>query len=84
MTKKKLRPLGDILLEAEPLLEEMVDAHRLQRSDFTALFDVWFTTHRESSIEEYLDGSRPVPVLYAHEDEVLLIAKKILSNRKKR
>lgn len=39
MSKKqlKIRPLGDILLEIEPLLLEAVDGHNLQHGDMYGL-----------------------------------------------
>ena len=60
MTKrKKLRPVGDILLDLEVLLEELVD-QGLQLGDILALVNTWTTVHAPEAIEEYLDGSHPI------------------------
>jgi hypothetical protein len=60
MRPKIIRPLGKILLDIEPLLEEMVDGHDLQWSDVLALVHVWLEVHRPAAQEEYLDGTTPV------------------------
>lgn len=56
----KLRPLGNILLDLEPVLEEMIDSHDLQKSDVIALVSSWIDAHRPDCIEEYEDGTSPV------------------------
>ena len=56
----KLRPLGNILLDLEPILEEMIDAHDLQKSDVVALISGWIDAHRPGCIEVYEDGTSPV------------------------
>ena len=58
--KKKLRPLGDILLDLEPLIDELTDQHSLQWSDILALIHVYLTVHHPENQEEYLDGSNPI------------------------
>jgi len=55
-----MRPLGDVLLDIEPLLEELIDEHDLQKGDVLALINVWIDVHRPCCKEEYQDGSRPV------------------------
>lgn len=68
--KKKLRPLGDVLLDMEPLLFELTEGHGLQRGDVMALVSVWVETHFPSAIEEFdLDDSQAV-WLYGHKDDV--------------
>jgi hypothetical protein len=56
----KLRPLGSILLDLEPILEEMIDKHDLQKSDVIALVSGWIDAHRPDCREEYEDGTFPV------------------------
>lgn len=55
----KLRPLGDILLEIEPLLLELVESHDLQWGDVFALLRGYLEVHLPDAQEEYLDGTRP-------------------------
>lgn len=58
---KKRRALGDILLDLEVLLEELVDSHDLQWSDVIFLVFGWLNVHRPSAQETYTkDGSHPV------------------------
>lgn len=59
MKKKSLRKTGDILLDMEPLLEELVHQHGLQYSDVLGLVYVWLQVHAPSAQERYLDGSKP-------------------------
>ncbi len=74
MKKNKLRPLGDILLDLEPYLEEVVDTHSLQKSDVLALISWWIDVHRPECIEQYLDGTNPV--LYTHNKVIMKLKKK--------
>ncbi len=57
--KKKLRPLGNILLDMEDLLQEMTDDHDLQWGDVLFLVYGWLQVHAPKAKEEYLDGSSP-------------------------
>lgn len=58
--KKKLRPLGTILLELEPLLDEMVHSHDLQMGDILALIHSYLEVHSPNCKEEYVDsGENP-------------------------
>lgn len=76
MKKKKLRPLGEILLDLEPLLFELVD-HDLQRGDILSLVEVWITTHAPSTIEVYNeDNSSPI-FYYGHKDGLEKLHKKV-------
>ena len=52
---KKIRPLGDITAEMEPLLEEFVDIHELQRHEILALVRAWLETHRPYCLEEFIE-----------------------------
>lgn len=58
--KKKLRPLGDILLDMEILLDEMVDDHDLQWGDVRALVMQHLRGHKPGAQEQYVDGGSPV------------------------
>lgn len=63
----KLRKLGDVLLDLEPLLDEMVEGHELQMSDVLALIFRHLEMHNPGCIEEFLDGTKPV-FFYGHKD----------------
>lgn len=54
-----MRKMGDVTLDLEAILEEMVDEHDLQMGEVLALVKTWLEIHRPSCIEEYEDGSRP-------------------------
>lgn len=67
MSKKKLRPLGDVTQDLEPLLFELVD-HDLQKGEILALVSAWIDIHSPSSIEVYTeDDSSPV-FYYGHKE----------------
>lgn len=55
---KRVRPLGEILLDLEPLLNEAME-HGLQHGDMLALIHVWLTTHRPGDREDYVEGGHP-------------------------
>jgi hypothetical protein len=57
---KKIRPMGEIISDLEPLLMELVDIHDLQRGDIMALIFNYINVHLPQSIEIYeADGSSP-------------------------
>jgi hypothetical protein len=57
----KLRKLGDIILDIEPLLLEMTADHDLQWGEVLFLIHGWLEVHAKSNQEEYNDdGSHPV------------------------
>jgi len=58
--KKKIRKLGDILLDLEEVLDEMVDSHDLQWGDILSLIHGHLVSHRPDAQEEYLDKTSPV------------------------
>lgn len=60
MRKTKIRPLGDILLDLEPLMLEMADAHGLQWGDILALVKSYLDIHCPHAQEEYTDGTNPI------------------------
>lgn len=64
---KRTRPTGDILLDMEPLLEELVDIHELQWYDILFLIYGWLMAHRPLAQEKYKDGHRPL-FYYGHID----------------
>lgn len=53
MAKKKLRPLGDIMLDFEKLREEMVDKHDLQWGDVLGLVLMDLMVHAPEAQEAY-------------------------------
>lgn len=58
--KKKIRPLGDILLDLEPILLEMGIDHDLQWSDILSLVHVYLMVHLPTQQEIYKkDNSSP-------------------------
>lgn len=63
----KLRKLGDVLLDLEPLLDEMAESHSLQMSDILALIRSHLLVHNPGCVEEFLDGSEPV-YFYGHRE----------------
>jgi hypothetical protein len=56
---KKIRPLGEILLELEELITEMVHAHGLQWGDIFGLVRSHLEIHEPAAREEYVDGGNP-------------------------
>ena len=63
----KLRKLGDVLLDLEPLLDEMVEQHELQLGDVISLISSNLKMHNPGCLEEFLDGSNPI-LFYGHKD----------------
>jgi hypothetical protein len=59
--------MGDVLLDMEPLLDELVEAHGLQMNDVLALIFRQLEMHNPGCIEEFLDGTKPV-FFYGHQD----------------
>lgn len=55
-----MRPSGDILLDMEVLLDELVDDHDLQIGDILSLINSHLIIHRPDAREEYEDGGHPV------------------------
>lgn len=56
----KNKPLGDVLLDLEKVVDEMVDQHDLQWGDVLNLVRGYLEVHRPDAMEEYVDGTRPV------------------------
>lgn len=61
MKRKKIRPLGDILLELEPLILEIVEKHDLQHGDVLNLVHGYLQVHCPGAKEEYEDGD---PIIF--------------------
>lgn len=55
----KLRPAGEILLDMEPLIEELMMGHDLQHYDFLYLMKGYLDVHYPEHKETYLDGTTP-------------------------
>ena len=56
--KKKLRPLGHILLDVEELILEM-NEHDLQWGDYFGLLKSYLEIHLPDAQEKYVDGGFP-------------------------
>ena len=57
---KKLRPLGKVLLDLEPLILEMTQDHDLQWGDVLNIVRGYLEVHCPGSQEEYTDSDRPI------------------------
>lgn len=57
--KKQIRPLGDILLDLEKVLDEMVDDHDVQWGDILNLVRGHLEIHRPDAQEQYVEGGNP-------------------------
>ena len=56
----KKRPIGKILLDAEKLLDEVIDTHDIQLGDILYWIYGHIKIHRPDCIEEYVeDNSNP-------------------------
>lgn len=58
MPKPKLRKMGDILLDLEKILLELVD-HGLQWGDIIFQIYGYLMVHAKGAREEYMDGTNP-------------------------
>jgi len=56
----KKASIGELLLDLESILDEMVDVHGLQTGDIMALVYSHLVVHRPDAFEEYEDGSKPI------------------------
>jgi len=68
MRKKKIRPAGEIFLDLETILDELIDDHGFQWGDLLSVIYGHLMTHRPDAQEEYLDGGNPI-FYYGPEDE---------------
>ena len=55
----KIRPLGDITLDLEPLLNEMIEDHDLQWGEVLHLIHGYLVIHHPDAQEEYTKGGNP-------------------------
>lgn len=67
MKKKKLRKMGDILLDLEPLLFEMQD-HGMQMGDVLSLVQSWILVHAPDMVEVYVEDESSPFFYYGHKD----------------
>lgn len=65
---KKLRKVGDIMLDMEKLLFELHEGHDMQHGEVLYLINGWQKIHTPLQVEEYEDGSHPV--LYGPKQKV--------------
>lgn len=56
----KPRKVGDILLDLEVILDELIDSHELQFGDILNLVYGHLIVHRLDAQEEYTAGGHPV------------------------
>lgn len=64
----KIRKLGEVTQDLEPLLMELVD-HELQHGEILHLILGWLSIHAPESRENYIDGTVPV-FYYGHKDHM--------------
>ena len=55
-----LRPVGDIMLDMEVLLEELVGPNDLQYYEVLNLVFGWLVVHAPHAKERYVDGTSPI------------------------
>lgn len=55
-----MRRLGDITLDMEELLFEMIEEHDLQWGEVLALIKCWLEIHAPEAQEVYTDGDSPI------------------------
>jgi hypothetical protein len=58
--EKKIRPLGKITEDIEPLLCEMIEDHLLQRHEVIGLIFGYMQAHFPESEELYIDKSKAI------------------------
>jgi hypothetical protein len=82
MTKKKLRPLGHITQDLEPLYQEMAWEHELQAHEMLGIQHSYIKSHLDASLERYNDGTDPI-YFYGHIDDLIALAKRLKKLRSK-
>jgi hypothetical protein len=60
MSTKRLRKVGDIMLDIEPLLLELTEGHSLQWAEVLSLVHGYLQVHCPDAREEYEEGGHPV------------------------
>jgi hypothetical protein len=63
LKSKQLRPMGDITLDMEKLLEEMTEDHDLQWGEVLGLVHTWLQIHAPQAQEEYVSSNNS-PIFY--------------------
>jgi len=59
--KKRLRPVGDVMMDMEKLLLELHIDHDMQHGEVLYLINGWQKIHVPDQVETYVsDGSHPV------------------------
>lgn len=58
-SSQKLRSLGDIMLDLEPIIQEMTHEHDMQWYEILNLIRGYLEVHCPSGREEYEDGTHP-------------------------
>lgn len=58
--KQKLRKLGDITSDLEPLLLEMVVVHEMQFHEILGIIHSYLEVHCPEAKEKYLTGGSPI------------------------
>jgi len=66
-SNKKLRKLGDITQDMEPLLLEMAVDHDMQAHEILGIVYAYLRAHVSSCLEEYDDGTQAV-YYFGHKD----------------
>lgn len=66
--KKKLRKLGDITSDLEPLILEMVVDHDLQYHEILGMIYFYLMSHCPGAKEKYIKGGSPI-MFYGPADE---------------
>lgn len=64
---KKLRPLGEITSDLEPLLLEMAIDHDLQHGEILNILRGYLEIHVDGQKEQYTDGTQPI-FYYGHKE----------------
>ena len=82
MKKRKLRPIGDVTQDLEPLYQEMAWDHKLQHHEMLGIQYAYLRSHLEDAMERYVDGTLPV-YFYGHEEDLIALADKIKKRRQK-
>lgn len=59
MKKPKLRPIGEITSDLEPLILELVEGHDLQWGEILSLMHGYLQVHCPGAREEYDEGGHP-------------------------
>lgn len=67
---KKIRPMGHITMDMEPLLFEMSIDHDLQHGEVLAEVYSWLKIHVPGQAEEYDEGGKPdLPKIFGFKEK---------------